>query len=104
MASRRRYAVYIRSSDTRALYIGVTRDLAKRLAEHRAGVKAVYTSRHRIHRLVYFEHFDQIVVAIAREKQLKRWRRSKKVWLIESMNPTWSSLDSAIASRLLRSG
>jgi putative endonuclease len=82
--------VYLLASRSRALYVGVTTDLPRRLAEHRAG--AGHTGRYRIDRLVYAEPHDRIVDAIAREKQIKGWRREKKVARIEASNPTWRDL------------
>jgi putative endonuclease len=89
------YYIYILSSRSRAIYIGVTGDLLGRLASHRSGVVPGHTSRYRITRLVHFESTGDIHAAIAREKQLKGWRREKKVRLIESVNPTWEDLAAA---------
>jgi len=74
------------------LYTGVTRDLARRLREHKAGENDGFTKRYRVQRLVFFESFRDARAAIAREKQLKLWRRDKKVMLIEEQNPTWEDL------------
>ena len=71
--------VYILSSKSRALYIGVTSDLGLRVRQHQNGKYEGFTSRYRIHRLVYYEEYSSIVRAISRESQLKRWRREKKV-------------------------
>jgi putative endonuclease len=84
--------VYIMSRRSRAIYIGVTSDLAQRVACHRSGAISGHTSRYRITRLVYFEATNDITAATVREKQLKGWRREKKVRLIESCNPTWEDL------------
>ncbi len=92
IASDHQYHVYILSSRSRAIYIGVTSDLARRMELHRSGEMAGHTRKYRINRLVYFEETSDITAAIAREKQLKGWRRSKKVQLIESGNPTWEDL------------
>jgi putative endonuclease len=88
----RDYYVYIMSNRTHTLYIGVTNDLYRRLEEHRAGTSGGFTSKYKLRRLVYFEHTNEIGAAIAREKQLKNWRREKKIALIERMNPSWSDL------------
>jgi putative endonuclease len=88
----RDYYVYIMSNRTHVLYIGVTNDLLRRVEEHRAGASGGFTSKYKLRRLVYYEHSDDVVAAIAREKQLKNWRREKKITLIERMNPTWSDL------------
>ena len=73
------------------LYTGVTNDLARRVAEHKQALSG-FTSRYRVSRLVYFETFGDIRDAIAREKEIKGWKRSRKVILIESRNPTWRDL------------
>ncbi len=85
------YWVYILASRSRATYIGVTNNLYRRLAAHRAG-EVLTTAKYRITRLVYAESTSDIRVAIAREKQLKSWRREKKVRLISAANPTWDDL------------
>src|ERR1051325_2278040 len=96
------YYVYILASPSRQIYIGVTNDLPRRIAEHRAGVKpAGWAHLHGATRLVYFERTNNVRAAIAREKQIKSWRRRKKIQLIESGNPGWSDLASAPS---LRSG
>ena len=83
--------VYILSSRSRTLYVGVTNNLRRRRAEHQKG-GSLHTSRYQIHRLVYYEHFQYIRSAIARETEIKRWTRQHKIDLIESMNPTWQDL------------
>ncbi|MGH7779448.1 MAG: GIY-YIG nuclease family protein [Candidatus Binataceae bacterium] len=92
MARPRQYFVYIIASRTKALYIGVTNDLERRIQEHKSGAIAGFTARYRINRLIYFEEFQDVRDAIAREKQLKAWRREKKVKLIEAANPKWLDL------------
>jgi putative endonuclease len=88
----RTYYVYIMASRSRVLYAGVTNDLARRVNEHKRGLNAGFTSRYRVTRLVYFEEFADIRDAIAREKELKGWNRSRKARLVESRNPTWEDL------------
>ncbi len=68
------------------LYVGVTNDLAKRVAEHKSGIGAVFTSKYNCNKLVYFETFSDIEQAIFREKTIKGWRREKKNDLIDSIN------------------
>ena len=80
------------ASRSRVLYIGVTNDLQRRLDEHKSGQVDGFTKRYRVTRLVYNELFLNIEDAIAREKQLKGWRRSRKVELIERRNPLWQDL------------
>ena len=86
------YYVYIMASYTKTLYIGMTNDLARRVQEHKQKCKDGFTKRYNITRLVYYESTNNIYVAIEREKQLKKWRRSKKVELIETKNPAWQDL------------
>jgi putative endonuclease len=86
------YAVYILANASRMLYIGVTNDLDRRVWEHKHKVMPGFTARYRIDSLVYFESFGSIKAAIAREKVLKGWLRSKKVALIRSSNPGWTDL------------
>jgi putative endonuclease len=85
--------VYILASSFQKLYIGVTTEIEIRIKQHKEGrFKDSFTSRYKIDRLVYFERFTEISPAIAREKQLKRWSRIKKIRLIVSQNPTWQDL------------
>ena len=84
--------IYIVSSHSRCLYIGVTSDLRGRVWEHKSGVIEGFTKKYKINRLVYHDFFPDIESAIAREKQLKGWRREKKIALIEKQNPTWQDL------------
>ena len=87
------YYLYILASLRRVLYIGITSKFEQRLAEHRSHKYPLsFTSRYNVTRLVYFEEYTRVQDAIVREKQLKGWRRSKKVALIESMNPSWVDL------------
>jgi putative endonuclease len=88
----RTYYVYIMASRSRVLYVGVTNALGRRVNEHQRGRNAGFTSRYRVTRLVYFEEFADIRDAIAREKAIKGWRRSRKIALIEARNPTWEDL------------
>ncbi len=88
------YSVYIIASRSRVIYIGMTNNLSRRVFEHKNGLVEGFTKGYRCHRLVYYESFDDVTKAIDREKQLKRWSRTKKVWLIERRNPTWEDLAS----------
>ena len=96
----RNYYVYIMSNRTHTLYTGVTNDLYRRVEEHRAGTFDGFTSKYKVSRLVFYEHYGDIGFAIAREKQLKNWRREKKITLIERMNPTWSDLSRELFGEL----
>ena len=86
------YCVYILASRSRVLYTGVTSQLLERVKQHREGLVPGFTSRYRIHRLVYFETYQSPKPAIAREKEIKGWSGAKKVALIEERNPTWEDL------------
>jgi len=102
------YFTYIMASRSRVLYVGVTNNLARRIAEHKAGEHAGFTRRYRVDRLVHCETFAYVNDAIAREKQLKGWTRSRKIALIEHANPKWqdlsADLDSLPPGPSLRSG
>ncbi len=87
-----KYFVYIMTNRSRTLYIGVSNSLDRRTAEHKSGDFEGFTSKYKLDRLVYFETFRYVHSAIAREKQLKKWTRVKKIGLIVSMNPTWRDL------------
>ncbi|HTS06696.1 MAG TPA: GIY-YIG nuclease family protein [Candidatus Eisenbacteria bacterium] len=92
MAKQRTYYVYIMASKSRVLYVGVTGFLMSRVLRHRAGEGGEFTRRYRVHRLVYYQTFHNVGDAIARETELKKWRREKKIILIEERNPTWEDL------------
>ncbi len=86
------YYVYIMSNYSHRLYIGMTNDLARRVYEHKNKLVSGFSSRYDLTHLVYYEVFGTSLEAIAREKQLKGWLRSKKIELIESSNPVWEDL------------
>jgi putative endonuclease len=86
------YYVYIMTNRTRTLYTGVTGDLERRVFQHKHKLLPGFTRDYHINRLVYFESFGDIRDAIAREKQIKGWLRSKKVALIVASNPAWRDL------------
>jgi putative endonuclease len=89
--------IYILSSINRkVLYVGVTSDLSKRMWQHKNKVTKSFSSKYHVHRLVYFELFDDMTNAIAREKSLKKYQRAWKQELIESFNPNWHDLTSTI--------
>ena len=88
----RTYYVYILASLSRRLYVGVTNDIFRRTYEHKHPVKKTFASRYRIHRIVHYEEYCDVLEAIAREKQLKRWSRNKKLWLVERNNASWIDL------------
>lgn len=88
----RMYWVYIMASRSRVLYIGVTNDLDRRVREHKEGLVVGFTQKYHVDRLVYLEEFTDIRAAIAREKEMKGWVRSRKISLIEERNPIWGDL------------
>lgn len=94
------FFVYIIGSARGVLYIGVTNDLERRLHEHRLRTSPGFSSHYRTARLLYFEQTDQIYSALEREKQLKGWRRRRKLELIRTMNPTFSDLSAPSAGEL----
>ncbi len=104
------YYVYIVASRTHVFYVGVTNSVLRRTEEHREAHVPGFTADYRCHRLVWYECYRYINNAINREKQIKRWGRAKKIWLIEQTNPTWADLseawrkDAADLSTPLRSG
>ena len=77
------------------MYVGMTNNLARRVAEHREGLVPGFTRRYGVKQLAYFEDFQSAREAIEREKQIKGWRREKKIALIESFNPRWDDLQVA---------
>jgi putative endonuclease len=89
------YYVYITTNATRTvLYTGMTNDLSKRLEQHlSAETPTAFTAKYGVYRLLYFEEYQDVRYAIAREKEIKGWRREKKIRLIETMNPYWKFLD-----------
>src|SRR5215831_19192618 len=95
MPRQHQYWVYIATNGSRTLYTGITNDLERRMCEHRNSLVPGFTSRYRIDRLVYFETTSDVWAAISREKQIKGWRRLKKVALIEAINPEWADLMTA---------
>ena len=92
MSNRKTYYVYIMTNRSRTLYIGVTNNIKRRVHQHRTGRAEGFTHRYRIDLLVYIETFTDVHSAIEREKQIKRWRRKKKLQLIERDNPDWRDL------------
>ena len=92
MRRQKRYYVYILASKNRVLYVGVTGFLMARILQHRYGECEGFTQRYKVNRLVYYEVFQYVNNATARETEIKKWRREKKVALFEADNPTWEDL------------
>ena len=91
------FFVYILvSASGNALYTGATRELRKRVNQHRVGNMGAHTQKYRIRKLVYFEMHETLEAALVREKRIKRWHRKWKIELIESVNPTWRDLATEI--------
>ena len=86
------YHVYIMASKSRTLYVGVASDLVRRVFEHKNKSVEGFTGRYNVSRLVHCEETTDVNAAIAREKQIKGWLRSRKIALIEELNPTWDDL------------
>ncbi len=92
MLGDRTYYVYIMANQSRTLYLGFTNNIARRVQQHKTGLVEGFTSRYDIDTLVYVESFRDPSSGIAREKQIKRWRREKKLQLIAQDNPEWRDL------------
>src|ERR1700722_20363715 len=93
------YYVYLLASDKYGtLYLGVTNDIVRRVYEHKSKEVASFTKRYSVDKLVWFEIHDYAPTAIAREKEIKKWRRARKIGLIEESNPHWTDLYPAIAA------
>jgi putative endonuclease len=92
MRQERQYYVYILGSYSGTLYIGVTGNLRRRIWQHRQHAIEGFTAKYDVTRLLYFETYNEVSNAIGREKQLKGWRRTKKIALIEKRNPKWEDL------------
>ena len=86
------FCVYIMASRSGTLYIGITSELEVRVRQHKTREIEGFAAKYDCTRLVYYESFDEVLKAISREKQLKGWRRSKKIALIEKVNPRWEDL------------
>jgi putative endonuclease len=97
MGARSFYVYILASRIGGTLYIGVTNDLVRRVAEHRLKVQDGFTKKYEVGRLVYFEQFDDAENAIRRDKRSKKWNRAWKVRLIEELNPNWDDLYPGIA-------
>jgi putative endonuclease len=88
----RQFYVYLLASHSRTLYVGVTNDLLRRLWQHRNGEGSKFATKYRVAKLVYYETTENSYAAISREKQIKSYRRDKKVALIEANNRNWEDL------------
>jgi len=98
------YSVYIMSSRSGTMYIGITNSIYRRALEHKRGEIEGFASKYDCIRLVYYEGFDDVDKAIGREKHLKSWTRAKKIALIESKNPRWEELAEKWGEQMLFAG
>jgi len=88
----KKFYVYIMTNKSRTLYVGMTNSLHKRVPQHKEKLIPGFTQRYNITMLVYFEEYSDVRYAITREKEIKKWRREKKIKLIESVNPNWEEI------------
>jgi putative endonuclease len=87
------YYIYILTKERNStFYVGVTNDLIRRVYEHKEGLIKGFTQKYNINKLVYYEHAEDIYEAIKKEKVIKKWKRSTKMFAIERMNPDWRDL------------
>ena len=92
------YAYMLASRKRGTLYVGVTRDLIRRVYEHKSGFVPGFTRQYNVKLLVWYQHCDSIISAIQREKQMKAWKRAWKIELIETSNPHWHDLHPSLLS------
>jgi putative endonuclease len=92
------YVYLLASKKHGTLYLGVTNDIVRRVYEHRTKAVPGFTSRYDIDKLMWFEIYEDAATAIAREKELKKWRRDWKIRLIEETNPEWDDLYPSISN------
>jgi putative endonuclease len=92
------YVYLLASKKHGRLYLGVANDIVRRVYEHRTKAVPGFTKRYDVDKLVWFEIYDDAITAVAREKELKKWRRDWKIRLIEEENPGWVDLYQSIAS------
>jgi putative endonuclease len=91
------YCIYMMTNRSRVvLYTGVTNDLARRVSEHQRGEIPGFTKMYKVNRLLYYETYRDPLEAIAREKEIKGWRRSKKNALVETLKPKWADLSATL--------
>ena len=87
------YYVYVLTNENNnVMYIGITNDLKRRVYAHKSNTIEGFTKKYHVHKLVYYEITTDVNSAIAREKQLKKWKRAKKNALVETLNPKWKEL------------
>jgi putative endonuclease len=92
MQSKQHYVYIISNHWDNVLYIGVTNNLERRIIEHKSKIRSSFSSRYNVYKLIYFEEYSYPLDAIKREKQIKRWRKDKKLFLIRLVNPLFKDL------------
>jgi putative endonuclease len=93
MSAENYYYVYLLTNwNHRVMYVGVTNDLLRRVEEHRSKLVTGFTEKYNVNKLVYFEETNDALSALAREKEIKKWRREKKDALVTGANPEWKDL------------
>ena len=93
MSGQKRFYVYLLINwNNKVMYVGVTNDMHRRLYEHKNKLVKGFTEKYNVDKLVYFEETDDVISALAREKEIKKWRREKKDNLVLSINPEWKDL------------
>ena len=95
------YVYFMTNQSNNVLYVGVTNSLSRRVGEHASGHGSTFTSKYNCHKLVYFEVFPDIMQAIAREKQIKHYKREWKNELVNRMNPEWRDLSGEVGNNPL---
>ena len=104
MPTENRYYVYLLTNwNHRVMYVGVTNDLVRRLYEHKNKLVSGFTKKYNVSKLVYFEETKDVHSALAREKEIKKWRREKKDALVVGVNPEWKELSEVGKDFSLRS-
>jgi putative endonuclease len=104
MPTENRYYVYLLTNwNHRVMYVGVTNDLVRRLYEHKNKLVSGFTKKYNVSKLVYFEETEDVHSALAREKEIKKWRREKKDALVVGVNPEWKELSEVGKDFSLRS-
>jgi putative endonuclease len=86
------YVYLLTNKNDNVMYVGMTNDLTRRVYEHKNGLVEGFTKKYRVHKLVYYEVTENVLAALEREKEVKKWRREKKNQLVEKVNPTWEDL------------
>ena len=93
MSTERKYYVYLLVNwNNKVIYVGMTSDLQKRIYEHKHKLVKGFTEKYNVNKLVYYEETTDVHTALAREKEIKKWRREKKDNLVKTMNPRWRDL------------